>query len=81
MISNDAWQVEASVAPAADGVVVVELRLRSDWAGEIPPFVISLDADPAMTGADYEAQALILMAGSAGELENACVRESLRKNR
>lgn len=81
IISNDDWRVEASVASSSDGLVIVEMRLHSAWMGEIPAFTINLDADPAMTDADYEAQALIMMAGSAGELENVCVRESVGKGR
>jgi len=80
-ITNDTWRVEAETISSGDDVAVVEMRLHSAWLGAVPPFTIRLDAEPGMSLADYEAQALILMAGSAGEMESACIRASIAKSR
>ena len=78
--TNDTWRVEAETISSGDDVAVVEMRLHSTWLGTVPPFTIRLDAEPGMSRADYEAQALILMAGSAGDMESACIRESIAKS-
>jgi len=78
--TDDAWGVEAELVSSGDNPVV-EVRLRNALIGSLPPISITLEAEASMSKADYEAQALILMAEAAVDLESACIRESVRKGR
>lgn len=78
-ITNDTWRVEAEMVSTTGDAVVVELRLSSALTGDLPAISIGLERDDAMSKADYEAQALIMLAESAGQLESACVGEAVRK--
>lgn len=77
---NDAWNVEAELVSSGDRPVV-EVRLRNALIGALPPISITLEAEPTMSKADYEAQALIMLAEAAADLESACIRESVQKDR
>lgn len=77
---NDAWNVEAELVSSGDRPVV-EVRLSHALIGDLSPISITLEAEPTMSKADYEAQALIMLAEAGADLESACIRESVRKGR